>query len=108
MYYRDGGGLGCVIGIFIFLLLASVVIAILLNPLFWIVVGLLVLFQAVARWWRDKSGEAGSARRYRSGDSGDSGDNRSSYDRRASVGDLEDDFTKDAVDVDVEVISDDK
>ncbi|EJU20254.1 MULTISPECIES: hypothetical protein [Mogibacterium] len=108
MYYRDGGGLGCVIGIFIFLLLASVVIAILLNPLFWIVVGLLVLFQAVARWWRDKSGEAGSARRYRSGDSGDSGDNRSSYDRRASAGDLEDDFTKDAVDVDVEVISDDK
>ena len=105
MYYRDGGGLGCVIGIFIFLLLASVVIAILLNPLFWIVVGLLVLFQAVARWWRDKSGEAGNARRYRSGDSGD---NRSSYDRRASVGDLEDDFTKDAVDVDVEVISDDK
>ena len=84
MYYRDGGGLGCVIGIFIF------------------------LFQAVARWWRDKSGEAGSARRYRSGDSGDSGDNRSSYDRRASAGDLEDDFTKDAVDVDVEVISDDK
>ncbi|WP_455046390.1 hypothetical protein [Mogibacterium timidum] len=105
MYYRDGGGLGCVIGIFIFLLLASVVIAILLNPLFWIVVGLLVLFQAVARWCRDKSGEAGSARRYRSGDSGD---NRSSYDRRASAGDLEDDFTKDAVDVDVEVISDDK
>ena len=98
MYYRDGGGLGCVIGIFIFLLLASVVIAILLNPLFWIVVGLLVLFQAVARWWRDKSVEDGS----------DSGDNRSSYDRRASAGDLEDDFTKDAVDVDVEVISDDK
>lgn len=41
MYYRDDGGLGCLIGIFIMLILLSAVMAIILSPVFWIVVGIL-------------------------------------------------------------------
>ena len=32
MYYRDDGGLGCLIGIFIMLILLSAVMAIILSP----------------------------------------------------------------------------
>ena len=51
MYYRDDGGLGCLIGIFIILILLSAVMAIILSPIFWIVVGILVLFQAISNRW---------------------------------------------------------
>ncbi len=39
MYYRDGGP-GCLIGIFIMLILLSAVMAIILSPAFWIVISI--------------------------------------------------------------------
>lgn len=100
MYYRDDGGLGCLIGIFIMLILMSAVMAIILSPVFWIVVGILVLFQAISkRFGRRRSDE--SKQYYYS-------ETRSYHRDDSASKELEDEFTKDAVDVDVEVISDDK
>ena len=100
MYYRDDGGLGCLIGIFIMLILLSAVMAIILSPVFWIVVGILVLFQAISKRWGRRS--AGESEQYYYSES-------RSYNRDEPASkELEDEFTKDAVDVDVEVIPEDK
>ena len=99
MYYRDDGGLGCLIGIFIMLILLSAVMAIILSPVFWIVVGILVLFQAISKRFGRRSDE--SKQYYYS-------ETRSYHRDDSASKELEDEFTKDAVDVDVEVISDDK
>ena len=96
MYYRDDGGLGCLIGIFIMLILLSAVMAIILSP----VVGILVLVQAISK--RFGSRRTDESNQYYYSESG-------SYHRGDSASkELEDEFTKDAVDVDVEVIPDDK
>lgn len=74
--------------------------AIILSPVFWIVVGILVLFQAISkRFGRRRSDE--SKQYYYS-------ETRSYHRDDSASKELEDEFTKDAVDVDVEVISDDK
>lgn len=100
MYYRDDGGLGCLIGIFIMLILLSAVMAIILSPVFWIVVGILVLVQAISK--RFGSRRTDESNQYYYSESG-------SYHRDDSASkELEDEFTKDVVDVDVEVIPDDK
>ena len=90
----------CTIVIFIMLILLSAVMAIILSPVFWIVVGILVLFQAISkRFGRRRSDE--SKQYYYS-------ETRSYHRDDSASKELEDEFTKDAVDVDVEVISDDK
>ena len=82
------------------LILLSAVMAIILSPVFWIVVGILVLFQAISkRFGRLRSDE--SKQYYYS-------ETRSYHRDDSASKELEDEFTKDAVDVDVEVISDDK
>ena len=100
MYYRDDGGLGCLIGIFIVLILLSAVMAIILNPLFWIVVGILVLFQAILKKLGGRNEEASQQYYY--------SETRSYKAINGIDNELEEEFTKDAVDVDVEVIPDDK
>ena len=100
MYYRDDGGLGCLIGIFIILILLSVVMAIILSPVFWIVVGILVLFQAISKRWGSRRDEESQQYYYR--------ESRSYTSNDTANNELEEEFTKDAVDVDVEVIPDDK
>nr|WP_298877525.1 hypothetical protein [uncultured Mogibacterium sp.] len=100
MYYRDDGGLGCLIGIFIILILLSAVMAIILSPIFWIVVGILVLFQAISNRWGSHRDEEPQQYHYR--------ESRSYTSNNTVNNELEEEFTKDAVDVDVEVIPDDK
>lgn len=100
MYYRDDGGLGCLIGIFIILILLSAVMAIILSPIFWIVVGILVLFQAISKRWGSRRDEEPQQYYYR--------ESRSYTSNDTANNELEEEFTKDAVDVDVEVIPDDK
>ncbi len=99
MYYRDDGGLGCLIGIFIVLILLSAVMAIILSPVFWIVVGILVLFQAISKKWGGRNKDEHQEYYY--------SENRSYQARNTIDSELQEEFTKDAVDVEVEVIQDD-
>ena len=100
MYYRDDGGLGCLIGVFIILILLSAVMAIILSPIFWIVVGILVLFQAISKRWGSRGDEEPQQYYY--------SESKSYTSSNTVNNELEEEFTKDAVDVDVEVIPDDK
>lgn len=108
MYYRDNSGLGCLILILLMLILGSVLIAILFNPYFWIVVGILVLISTISKWINGKkSGFNNDNRTYYNDGYGDS--DAGAYSKPENqFPTSEEDYTSGAVDVDVEVVDDDK
>jgi len=81
------------------LILLSAVMAIILSPVFWIVVGILVLFQAISKKWGGRNKDEHQEYYY--------SENRSYQARNTIDSELQEEFTKDAVDVEVEVIQDD-
>lgn len=95
MYYRDQTGCGCLL---LLLILFTVIIALLLNPYFWIAVGVLFVVSLVRRMMASaqRGPEQGeevyegrtSAGNYRSGEPAELGD-----------------YESGAVDVEVEVVS---
>lgn len=107
MYYRDNGGLGCLILILLMMILGSILIAILFNPYFWIVVGILVLISTISRWINGKKANGSNQDNsyYR-----DEYRENSKYttQTKSQFPVSEDDYTSGAVDVDVEVVDSDK
>lgn len=125
MYYRDDSGLGCLIGMLIGFLFLSAFLKILFTPAFWVVIAIIFVISAIQRHF----GIGKSGRTNDNGGSGGGGYTYTEYrstgstQNRSGVNDFDiDDFSEgtndptrmeqvyesNAVDVDVEVIKDDK